>query len=169
MTFMDIRGAVNGTTGYVEGTLVGKDVTISLPEVAAALGEVQAMGTMEIPIIGILDAMEASIKRIGVDMGLAKCCAPESKTYEFRWVQQVTKSDGTTSVEGCKAFIRGVPKIIIPGMDIEPGATVETEIPLAVSRYQLFVGGKEVLCVDRLSQILRVDGKDYYSNVNSLL
>lgn len=167
--YVEVSGAINGTTAYSEGQLVGREVTVSLPEVTPVIAEVQAMGTMEVPLIGLIDSMEASIKRIGVDMGLVKICKPESKTIEFRWVQNVTKADGSNKSVGCKAFLRVIPKVILPGADIEPGSSVETEIPLSTTRYQLFVDGKELLCIDRLSQIFRIDGKDYYGAINNLL
>ncbi|MDO5574435.1 MAG: phage major tail tube protein [bacterium] len=166
---MDIRGAINGDTVYNEGTLVAKDVKITLPEVTPATTEAKAMGTMELPMRGQIESMESSITRIGVDMGLAKLMTMDSKTIEVRWAQEVTKADGSTNIEGCKAFLRCVPKVLMPGMDIEPGGSVETEIPLAVTRYQLYIGGQEVCCIDRLSQICRINGKDYYSEIASVL
>ena len=38
-----------------------------------------------------------------------------------------------------------------------------------VTRLQIYVNGREYLTVDRLAGILRVDGKDYMSKINSLL
>ena len=169
MPFVDITGAVNGTSAYVEGKCVGRDVTISIPEVTPVIAEVQAMGTTEIPLLGLLEAMEASIKKIGVDNGLTKACTPESKTYEFRWVQTVTDASGSSKQVGCKAVLRAMPKVIMAGVDIEPGSTVEAEIPLATTRYVLYVNGAEQLCIDKLAQVLRIDGKDYISGINSLL
>lgn len=168
-SYVEITGAINGTTAYVNGQCMGRDVTVSLPEVALFLAEIQAMGTTEIPLLGLLEAMEASIKKIGVDNGLTKACTPESKIYEFRWVQTVTDASGSFKQVGCKAILRAMSKVIMPGVDIEPGSTVEAEIPLATTRYVLYVNGTEQLCVDKLAQVLRIDGKDYLSDINSLL
>jgi len=38
-----------------------------------------------------------------------------------------------------------------------------------VTRVQIYANGVEIMCVDRLSQILRVNGKDYMKEVNNLL
>ena len=169
MLFTEITGAVNGTSAYVNGKCLGRDVTVILPEVALLIAEIQAMGTTEIPLLGLLEAMEACIKKIGVDNGLTKACTPESKIYEFRWVHTVTDASGASKQVGCKAVLRAMPKVIMAGVDIEPGSTVEAEIPLATTRYVLYVNGAEQLCIDKLAQVLRIDGKDYLSGINSLL
>ena len=49
------------------------------------------------------------------------------------------------------------------------GSNIESEISIGCTRYQLFCAGKEILCIDRLSQICRINGVDYYSKIASLL
>ena len=65
---------------------------------------------------------------------------------------------------GCKAFITGVPKGV-PAVEGEVGSGSEHEIALAVYRYQLYVNGEELLCVDKLNSICRINGKDYFSEI----
>lgn len=167
---IDLRGPINADTSYVEGVLVARNTTIKLPEVTHVVASVQAaLGEYEVPLYGLVESMESTIQKIGVDEGLAKTVTMEPKTYEHRWVQQVTKMDGSSETEGCKAFIRGIPKIAIPAIEVTPGESVELDIPLSVSRYQLFVGGKEICLIDKLSGICRIHGKDYAEQVNSLL
>ena len=167
---IDIRGPINADTSYVEGQLVARNTTITLPEVTHATATVNAaLGEHELPLYGLVESMESTIKKIGADEGLAKLLMMEQRTFEHRWVQQVTKTDGTSLVEGCKAFIRGVPKIAVPSIEVNPGDSVELDIPLSVTRYQLFVGGKEICLIDKLAGICRINGVDYAENVNSLL
>jgi phage tail tube protein FII len=130
--------------------------------------EVNAMGAMDVILPGLIEAMEAAITKIGIDMGLARMSTPTKHSYEFRWAQNVLKDNGKTEPEGCKAFITGVPKGI-PGASIEIGSNIENEITIGVTRYQLYCGGKEILCIDRLSQICRINGTDYYKNISKLL
>lgn len=166
---MDVRGPVNADTAYCEGTLVGRNITLSLPEVTHVLGTVKtALGEAEVPLYGLIEAMEATIQKIGVDMGLAKICALKNKTLEFRWVQQVTKTNGEITTEGCKAFLRFIPKVV-PAIEVNPGDSVELDIPGSVTRYQLFCGGNELLLVDKLAGICRIDGVDYAGSMDSLL
>lgn len=166
--WIDLKGPIIGTTAYDEGKLVGKDVTITLPSVTPVTADFRAMGTLTLPLPGQIEAMEASITKIGVDNGLRSLVKLQSKTLEFRWVQNVLKSDGTQSVEGCKAFLRTVSKGI-PGLSLEPGSTNENELAFAVSRYQLFVGGVEYWLIDQLGPIHRIDGVDYAEPTRSLL
>ena len=104
----------------------------------------------------------------GIDLGLRDLVKFESKTIEVRWAQDVKSSDGSTKTEGCKAFLRSVPKTI-PGLSVDPGNPSENEITLAVSRYQLFVAGTEYWLIDQLNTILRVGGKDYAQTIRSVL
>lgn len=168
---LDINGPVSADTTYVNGELVARNTGVTLPEVTHVLTTIKtALGEHEVPMYGLVDAMESTIKKIGADYGLAKICAMANKTIEHRWVQQVTKAEtGENKVVGCKAFLRGVPKVAVPSIEVETGSAVELEIPFSISRYQLFVDGKEVVLVDKLAGILRINGTNYAENVNSLL
>ena len=108
--------------------------------------------------------MEASITKIGIDLGLRSLVKLTSKTIEIRWAQDVKLSDGSTKTEGCKAFLRCVSKGI-PGLNVDPGNASENEIALAVSRYQLFVAGNEYWLIDQLNTIMRVGGVDYAKDI----
>ncbi|MCM1040425.1 MAG: phage major tail tube protein [Ruminococcus sp.] len=167
---IDIRGPVNADTTYVDGQLVARNTTVTLPEVTHVTATIQtALGEHELPLYGLVDSMESTIKKIGTDEGLAKMLMMQQNTFEHRWVQQVTKADGSSSVEGCKAFIRGIPKIAVPSFEVNPGDSIEVDVPLSVTRYQLFIGGKEICLIDKLAGICRINGEDYAEKVNSLL
>lgn len=166
---IDIRGPVNANTAYCDGVLVARNVTLTLPEVTHVLATVQtALGEMEVPLYGLIESMEATIQKIGVDMGLARLCQLKNKTLEYRWAQQVTKTNGEVAVEGCKAFLRFIPKSI-PAIEVNPGDSIELDVPGSVTRYQLFCNGAEMLLVDKLAGILRINGVDYGGNLDSLL
>ena len=168
MAWIDLNGPVLADTVYDAGKLVAKDVTITLPAINLLTADFKAMGTLTLPIIGQIEAMEASITKIGIDLGLRNMMKLESKTIEIRWAQDVKQADGSTKTEGCKAFLRVVTKTI-PGLSVDPGSQSENELGYAVSRYQLFVDGTEYWLIDQLNQILRVGGKDYYKQIRSLL
>lgn len=118
--------------------------------------------------LDVIEAMEASITKIGIDLGLRSLVKLTSKTIEIRWAQDVKLSDGSTKTEGCKAFLRCVSKGI-PGLNVDPGNASENEIALAVSRYQLFVAGNEYWLIDQLNTIMRVGGVDYAKDIRSVL
>lgn len=166
--WLDIKGPVVADTVYSDNTLVAKDVSFTLPGITFLTADVQAMGNLSVPLIGLLENMELAITKIGMDKGLKRMIRLEKQNLEFRWVQNVVNSDGSTVVEGCKAFVRTMPAAI-PELGVEVGSAMESESTYTVTRMQIYVGGEELLCVDRLSQILRVDGKDYMDKITKLL
>lgn len=166
--WLDIKGPVVADTVYADGTLVAKDVAFTLPGIEFMTADVQAMGNMSVPLVGLLENMELAITKIGMDAGLSRMNRLEKQNFEFRFVQNVVKSDGSTGVEGCKAFVRTMPGSF-PETGVEVGSTPEHENTYNVTRMQIYANGVEILCVDRLSQILRINGKDYMSKINNLL
>ena len=155
----DITGAIVADTVYADGELVGRDVSFTLPGLTFLTADVQAMGTMSVPLIGLLEHMELSITKIGIDTGLGKMNKLEKQNLEIRFAQNIVKTDGTMNTAGCKAFVRTLPAGI-PELGGEIGGTIEAENTYGVSRMQIYADGEEIVCVDRLSQILRVNGKD---------
>lgn len=168
MAMLEKKGPIVADSVYANGVLVANDVGFTLPGITFQTADIQAMGNMSVPIIGLMEDMEASITKVGIDKGLSTLSQLDKQELEFRWVQNVVKSDGSTSVEGCKAFLRTLPSAT-PELGIELGSTVEAEGTYKVTRMQIYVGGAEYMCVDRLNQVLRVNGKDYYSAIKKLL
>ena len=166
--FMDIKGPVVADTVYADKQLVAKDVAFTLPGIVFLTADVKAMGDMTVPLIGLLENMELAITKIGLDKGLSRMNRLEKQNFEFRWVQNVVKADGSQKVEGCKALVRTLPGST-PEMGVEVGSASEHENTYNVTRMVIYVGGVEFLCVDRLASVLRVDGKDYMGQTNKLL
>lgn len=164
----DIKSGVVADTVYSDNVLVAKDVSFTLPGLEFMTADVQAMGNMTVPLIGLLEHMELAITKIGLDKGLSRMNRLQKQNMEFRWVQSVVKSDGSLATEGCKAFVRTMPATF-PETGVEVGSASEHENTYGVTRMQVYVNGEEVLCVDRLNQILRIDGKDYMKQINNLL
>ena len=166
--WLDIKGPVVADTVYSDNVLVAKDTTFTLPGLEFMTADVQAMGNMTVPLVGLLENMELAITKIGIDNGLSRMNRLKKQNFEFRWVQNVVKSDGSTSIEGCKAFVRTMPGSL-PEIGVEIGSASEQENTYNVTRMQIYANGVEILCVDRLSQILRINGEDYMSKINNLL
>jgi phage tail tube protein FII len=166
--FVPINGPVVADTVYCENKLVARDVAVTLPEVTAMTADVQAMGTLSLPIWQLIENMETAITKIGIDLGFASLIKPDMKAIELRWVQTVTDAGGNTKNVGCKAFIKAVPNKI-PGVGLEIGSAIEGEVTLTTTRYNLFVDGKEICLIDKLSGICSIDGKDYAGDIGSLL
>lgn len=166
--FVPICGPFSADTVYVDGVLVARDVSVTLPEVAAVTFDIQAMGTMTMPDWSRVEHMETAITKIGVDKGLATMSKPGARNLEFRGVQVVTDANGNSKNVGVKAFIKGY-STKIPGIGVAVGDPSENELTYATSRYELIVDGQEMWCIDRLAGICRIDGKDYAGDIGSML
>jgi phage tail tube protein FII len=166
--WIDLKGPIVADTVYSDGQLVAKDATVALPAISPITADFKAMGTMSLPVLGQIESMEATITKVGVDLGLGQLVRLQAMNLELRWVQDTIQADGITKPEGCKAFLRVVPKTI-PGLSVEAGAHSENDVTFEALRYQLYVGGTELWLVDRLAQILKILGVDYYKNIGSLL
>ena len=146
---------------------VAENVTITLPEVTFQTVEFQAMGALELPI-PLTDALEAGITSIGFNKGLYGMLGLETNSFEFRFVQNETEKSGEQKKIGCKAFIQGIAKGI-PGGDLAIGESFEGAITIAVTRYQLYIDGEEVVLIDKLKNILKIKGKDHTEEINNLI
>ena len=168
LKFVNICGPIVANTAYVNNQLVARDVAATLPEIVPTTVDVNAMGTWSIPNWLLLEDMQASITKIGIDQGLASMLRPEPISLELRMVQSVTDANGNTRNVGVKAFMRGTPAGV-PGFSVSLGEASENEVSISVTRYQLVVDGVEMILVDRLAQRLRINGKDYASDLANLL
>lgn len=167
-TWKDIPSAVVASTFYVDGSLAARNPTMTLPEISRTTAELKAGGTVEVPVGNHVDAMEATVTLGAADEDFAKACEPGSHEYEARWVQDKMGVDGSVKQVGYKAFMRGYPKTI-PGVSLETGEASENELTIGVTRYQLFADGAELLCIDQLNDVFKVNGTDFGSDISSLL
>lgn len=167
MASIDLNGPILADKVLVDNDVVAEDVTFTLPDVSYLKGDYKAMGNLSLPI-PLVEAMEASITKIGLNKKLGKMQKLEPISIEFRAAQNDVKVDGTNQQTGIKAFIKGVPNKIAGG-SLEPGSSWSGEITISVLRYQLFVAGEEQTLIDPLKGILKIDGVDYGQSVKNLL
>ena len=165
--FVPITSAVTGATIYIKNKLVARDCAITLPEITPQTVDVQAMGTMTMPLWELLESLEMAITKVGVDLGLRDAIIPGIASIEARFTQTKTDADGNSKTIMCKAFCRGQ-SLAIPGIGVEVGSASENELSYSLTRYQLFVEGEEVILVDRLAGIVRIAGKTYTDGLAGL-
>ena len=70
--WQDIKGPVVADTVYSNNVLVARDVSFTLPGIEFLTADVQAMGNMTVPLVGLLENMELAITKVGLDDGLKK-------------------------------------------------------------------------------------------------
>lgn len=169
MPYIDITGPIMSNTIYRDSELVAKDCTVTLPAVEFVTVELNSGGTVEIPVPQLIAAMDLTIGKIGADSKLARMTTANPCDIEVRWVQIVTDpTTGTTRNVGCKAFLHCLPKGL-PEIGVTPGEASETEVTYSVTGYRLIVGGQEAWAIDKFANVLRVDGVDYYEDIQWML
>lgn len=166
--YIPINGPIEASKTYVDNQLAARDVTFSLPEVTAITADIEATGTMSFPIWARVENMETTITKVGQDVNFGLLIEPKMKTIEHRWAQSQIDSSGNVKTIGCKAFLRCIPTTV-PGIEAVLGEATENEIVYTVTRYNLFVDGKELLLIDKLSGTIKFNGKDYSSGAKNLL
>ncbi len=163
------RGPIEADTIYASKKLVATDTNVTLPEATFLTADINAMGTMSIPLMNALDDMEMTISKSGIDKNMTALTAPGKKDIEVRWVQDRIKSDASVEAEGCKAFLKVAPVTLHPGASLEIGSASENDLTFKVFRYRLVVNGEEVLLIDRLAHVLKVNGRDYSKKYDKML
>ena len=167
--FLDIPSAIGGSTVYTNGTLVGRNVNVTLPEVSAVMADVTANGTFSVPITAWWDNMELTINLNGIPKESAALLArPEAQQIEVRLAQDMVMVDHTTRTIGIKAFLRAVPQNF-PGFDVTIGESGENEMRFSVSRYELMIDNEKQCCFDRINNICEILGTNYADTIEPLL
>lgn len=165
---MEYPTAVVGATMYKDNKKIEDDVEFTTPEVAFTTVEVQGLGTIEVPIYSMTDNLQLEVTKNGIDSNIVQHITPGINKFEFRWVQNFVTQSGTQSHKGCKMFVNAMP-ISIPGLGVKKGEATERTHTFNCTRMQIFVSGKELCLIDKLSNIMRVNGKDYTTDINKLL
>ena len=62
--WLDLKGPILADTVYINGVLVAKDVTITLPAVTHVTADYKAMGTYTAPMTGQIEGMEAAGNKV---------------------------------------------------------------------------------------------------------
>lgn len=99
----------------------------------------------------------------------AQLSAPGKKKFEIRWVtDKFDTNQVNIGVDGHKVVIIGVSKKYDPGK-VETNAGSDGSGDFEVLYYKKTLNGKEVIEIDKLNYIFRVNGVDYGESIKSLL
>lgn len=164
-----LTGPTVNTSVRVDGEAIAREVPTKMPAVTPIMAEIKAMGSMSIPIYGLIEDMEGSVTLGGAGYAVSKVCKPGVHELQCNWVTQDTDSNGAPKTTGYRAHFKYFSKVIMPELAPTPGETGEVEIPFGIWRYQLFIDGEEAILVDRKNNQFVVDGVDYMAGINSLL
>ena len=155
--WVDKTSVIEAATIYDDGTLVGADFKVTLPEVIPVTAEVSGlMGTMNIPLLNTLESTEMTITKVGVDKNAARMNKPGTHSMLVKWVQDRIDDSANVTPVGCSASIKCLPKAYMPGASLEPGSPSEFDCTYEVSEYKLTVDGVDVFHMNRITGTLKV-------------
>lgn len=127
------------------------------------------MGEIDLPTLGQLAAMEGGLAFNKTNEAMIGLFTPEAHTIETRWVTNVVDSStGNMKPQGNKEIVKLLPKTLELG-DIESNEANESSMTYEILAYQYFINGKCLIKVDKLNNVLIINGVDYSAKIRELL
>lgn len=157
----------SGVAKYVEDTQ-----TYKRPEIAMLSDEFSGagiMGAIDLPTPGAIDAMEGELGLNGSNDRAIALFTPEAHTIEVRWAKNVLDAaTGKSVIQGNKEIIRMLPKTLDLG-EIEKNEANEGTLTYEILTYEYIVNGKSKIKIDKLNNVLIINGKDYSAELKKAL
>lgn len=162
-----VYGEINGRLEYLDDT-----TSVQLPSfemLSDTMKGAGILGEIDWPsYLGIGAATFAVSMRIDGKQA-AFLSSPGVKRFETRWVtDKFDASNAKIGVKSHKVVIVGVPKKYDPGK-IETNGTQDGSNEYEVLYYKKVEDGLEIIEIDKLNYIYRVNGVDYAAEIRSLL
>lgn len=152
---------------YLEGnSLLGRGEEVSLPDIKFKKAEHKALGMIGSPeFFAGIDKMEAKIKwNSFYDDVLKKFANPfKSLSLQVRASVEEHGVPGRISEKPLVAFIT-CQSSNFPGGNFKQHDNVELESNLTVTYYKLVIDGKDIVEIDIMSNIYKVEGVDMLAN-----
>ncbi len=164
---------INEYNVYLDGTvMVGATSSLTLPEVNMQPTEVKGVGvsgTLDSPTIGQFDSMEQELEFNTLFSSAIDMMSPLSEVnITIRAAQQVYDKTGGYVFKGLRVVERGRVKKFVPGK-IEKTSGMEAKVVLEVTYMMVEVDNIELVEIDKLNQVYRVNGKDMLAEIRKLV
>lgn len=149
---------------------IGNTTDITLPSIEKITDTIKGsgiLGEIDMPTLGQLSSMETEISVRVSDEKFATLAA--ASNLEYRWVTDAyNTSNGKARVVANKAFLTVANKKADEGK-IESGASQDGSVSFEVIAYKRICDGKEIINVDKLNGIYKINGKDMFSDISQYL
>ena len=164
---------INEYNVYLDGTkMIGVAASSSLPSVnmkTSTISGVGVNGDIDSPTVGQFESMEQQIQFNTLYSSAADTLNPmKVVNLTFRATQQVYDKNGGYVFKGLRVVEVGRVKSFEPGK-VEKGETMEASVTLELTYLMIEVDGSEILCVDKLNGVYRVNGVDVMADVANLV
>lgn len=155
---------------YNEGQNLIGVVDVELPALESMTETVSGAGIageVDSPTLGHYGSMTCRINFRTVTKDAASLAAQRSHQLEFRGSQQVFDAGtGRYSTQSLRCVVKAVPKNVELG-NLTAGAPTETGNEFEVNYIKLWVGGEELVEIDKFNFIARINGEDYLASVRA--
>ncbi len=162
------KGAILATSVYIDGLLCADDAEITPPDVEFMTSTLQGAGEIEVPLAGLINAMELGITTQGISNRLSALAQPHKHKIVCNAVQQVVGIDGLTYNEQVKYTFTGFGKKV-PSTATKQGEASSQEYTVSLISYKAVVGGEVITNVNKLTGDCTINGVNYGVGIRALL
>lgn len=158
---------INATVYKDSDELLGM-ATVTLPELAYVTEAMEGLGLagpIETPVIGHFQSLTTSLSWNTVNKSAVALLKTEAHQLNVRGsIQQYDSGTGKLVPQAVKLVMNTLPKKTGLGK-AEAGKKMDNETELEVTYLKLWVGGEELLEIDKLNFICRIMGEDQLATV----
>ena len=166
-----IKGALYNKKNGVN-KLIHDTVTVTYPDLemlSETFKGVGINGEIDLPTYAQLGSLAVEISLNGLSADSISLFNQEKLELEHRWASQVLDSArGTSEVVGKKIIFHGLPKKLGLG-SIEPNKAEEATSSVEVLYLKYVIGNVSVLEIDKLNDVVKVNGVDYSAAIRNVL
>lgn len=164
---------INDFNTYLDGNkMIGTAASVTLPETNMKSSTVSGAGIggeLDSPTIGQFESMEQELQFNTLYSSAVDMLSPLSEVnITLRGAQQVYDKTGGYTFKGMRIVEKGRVKKFKPGK-VEKGEGMEATVTLELSYMMIEIDGKQVLEIDKLNGIYKVNGKDMLAEIKKLI
>lgn len=162
------KGAILATSVYIDGKLSADDAEITPPDVEFQTATIQAAGEVEVPLAGLINALDFGITVPGISLACGLLAQPEKHTVVVNAVQQIIGIDGNVLNEQVKYTVTGFGKKV-PSSTTKQGEASSQEFVISCLAYKEAINGEVLTNINKLTGDCYIMGKNYGNKISALL
>ncbi len=155
----------SGTAKFVDDT-----TTVTRPNLEMLTDTLKGagvMGEIDMPTIAQVGSMTYEIALRRTNPKATELSAPGVHELEIRWVTDVLDSStGKLKTVSSKDIIKGIPKKL-DGGTLENNKAQETNLSLEVIYFKHIQDGAALMEIDKLNNVLKINGTDYTKSIGN--
>ena len=164
---------VNSFNVYIDGVkAIGTAPEITLPQITSETIDVSGsgiLGKISAPNIGQFESIEQEISFNLVYSSFVNVLSPKRQVnLTFRVAQQAVDKSLGYAYKGLRIVEVGRVKEFTPGK-IKAGEGMEAKVKLELTYLMIENNGEEIIAIDKLNGIYRVQGEDMLADVAALI